>query len=114
MTGEIQKLLDTMHMEAPVTKIMKQSKLRLDSGPLQIGDDWPGYFFRGKHAFFYGSVLAGLIEQVYPDGSPTHESMKDLTSPEIVSKLITYNSLCNLRDELLSVDTREISRELDV
>lgn len=33
---------------------------RAETGPVQFGDDWPGMFIRGKHAFFYLKVCEAL------------------------------------------------------
>lgn len=50
--------LDTRHLpEVPG---------RLESGPVQFGDDWPGVFLRGDNAAYYVMVLASSIESV-PD-----------------------------------------------
>ena len=32
-------------------------KGRMPTGPVQFGDDWPGYFFRGDDAFALANVL---------------------------------------------------------
>jgi len=34
---------------------------RVESGPLQINDDWPGVFIRGDNAMFYGMALKDLL-----------------------------------------------------
>lgn len=34
---------------------------RVESGPLQINDDWPGVFIRGDNAMFYGMALRDLL-----------------------------------------------------
>jgi hypothetical protein len=31
---------------------------RVETGPVQFGDDWPGTFIRGDNAFFYASYLS--------------------------------------------------------
>jgi hypothetical protein len=31
----------------------------MESGPLQVGDDWPGYFLRGDHALHLAGLLRG-------------------------------------------------------
>jgi len=37
---------------------------RIESGPLQVGDDWPGTFIRGDNSFYYGTVLTGVIKRL--------------------------------------------------
>ena len=36
--------------------------MRLETGVIQEGDDWPGVFIRGDNAFHYARVLAALIQ----------------------------------------------------
>ena len=37
---------------------------RVESGPVQFGDDWPGVFLRGDNACWYGFVLKQFLESV--------------------------------------------------
>lgn len=36
---------------------------RVETGPVQFGDDWPGVFIRGDNAFFYARGLERLIRE---------------------------------------------------
>lgn len=37
---------------------------RVESGPLQVNDDWPGVFIRGDNAMFYGMALRDLLSML--------------------------------------------------
>lgn len=37
---------------------------RIESGPIQFGDDWPGLFLRGDDCFHYASHLRRVLETV--------------------------------------------------
>jgi hypothetical protein len=43
---------------------------RVETGPVQFGDDWPGVFIRGDNAMVYAMALSSLIKQ---DGDPISE-----------------------------------------
>jgi len=34
---------------------------RVETGPVQFGEDWPGYFLQGKHAFAMRLAIATLL-----------------------------------------------------
>lgn len=36
---------------------------RVETGPVQFGDDWPGTFFRGDSAAFYAMSIATVLER---------------------------------------------------
>lgn len=41
---------------------------RVETGPTQFGDDWPGIFIRGDNAFAYALALEYLLsEDTQPD-----------------------------------------------
>lgn len=43
-----------------IQKIERDASLpRVETGPVQFGDDWPGVFFRGDNAFEF-ALLLGL------------------------------------------------------
>jgi len=64
-----EKMKDT---EAPTVSGSSQERLvmlpmpdgmtRMESGPIQFGDDWPGVFLRGDNAIGTGIVLNGLAD----------------------------------------------------
>jgi len=35
---------------------------RVESGPIQFGDDWPGVFIRGDNALFFASYIDHAIK----------------------------------------------------
>lgn len=35
---------------------------RVESGPIQFGDDWPGVFIRGDNALGYALALRGILD----------------------------------------------------
>lgn len=37
---------------------------RVETGPVQFGDDWPGVFIRGDNAFFYCMALRRAVSQL--------------------------------------------------
>jgi hypothetical protein len=43
-----------------IRKIEKQEE-RVESGPIQFGDDWPGYFIRGDQAFALRAALESTL-----------------------------------------------------
>ncbi len=36
--------------------------VRVETGPIQFGDDWPGTFIRGDNAAYYAAHLKRLID----------------------------------------------------
>ena len=40
-----------------VKKIPYDEKGRVETGPVQFGDDWPGVFIRGDNANYYAFML---------------------------------------------------------
>lgn len=40
---------------------------RVETGPVQFGDDWPGVFIRGDNAFAYAMALQEAMETI-PEG----------------------------------------------
>jgi hypothetical protein len=38
-------------------------RARVETGPLQFGDDWPGTFMRGDHSLFFYFALCELLSQ---------------------------------------------------
>lgn len=43
-------------MSESIRKLPAQEQ-RVETGPLQFGDDWPGVFIRGDHAFHFAMSL---------------------------------------------------------
>lgn len=44
---------------------LPQQDDRVETGPVQFGDDWPGVFIRGDNAAYYAMVLRTFIEGGY-------------------------------------------------
>ena len=49
--------------EFEIRKIDKQEP-RVETGPVQFGNDWPGVFIRGDNAFFYSMFLKKLSDRI--------------------------------------------------
>jgi hypothetical protein len=37
---------------------------RVETGPIQFGEDWPGTFIRGDNAAYYAMILGEAIKQL--------------------------------------------------
>jgi len=49
--------------DLPVVRLPEQNGIqRLETGPLQVGDDWPGVFIRGDAAAYYAIEIKRAIE----------------------------------------------------
>lgn len=60
---------------------------RVETGPIQFGDDWPGVFIRGDNALVYAHILEQLLYVANPDrlrqlsiGAPMAELIRTLRS----------------------------------
>lgn len=40
---------------------------RVETGPLQINEDWPGLFIRGDNAAYYAMCIRNLVAVMPPD-----------------------------------------------
>lgn len=49
-----------------MTRIISRQETRVETGPVQFGEDWPGVFIRGDEAM----GLAAQIEALQPCDSP--------------------------------------------
>lgn len=45
----------------PMRKLPEQEP-RIETGPIQFGDDWPGLFIRGDNAFYFAMSIQALVE----------------------------------------------------
>lgn len=43
---------------------------RMESGPVQFGDDWPGVFIRGDHALSIGMMCIAVANIIAAGGRP--------------------------------------------
>jgi hypothetical protein len=44
-----------------VRKILQPEGGRVETGPTQFGDDWPGVFIRGDNALWYAHLLKSAL-----------------------------------------------------
>jgi len=44
-------------------KKFEQQKERIETGPVQFGNDWPGIFIRGDHAGYLAFTLSKQLEK---------------------------------------------------
>ncbi len=52
---------------ATPVRILPQATPRVETGPVQFGDDWPGIFIRGDNAFHYAINLSLALDKVQTD-----------------------------------------------
>jgi len=55
ITADLSKIPDPFHI--------KEHGDRIESGALIINNDWPGIFFRGDDALYFGMMLSQLLEK---------------------------------------------------
>jgi hypothetical protein len=41
---------------------------RIETGPVQFGDDWPGLFIRGDNAAMYANAIHNALEEIDKEG----------------------------------------------
>lgn len=70
---------------------------RVETGPVQFGDDWPGTFVRGDNSAFYAGVLAGVILRLKAGKSPDPFALGIL---ENMAALFATSTNSPLGDEL--------------
>jgi len=65
---------------------------RPETGPMQFGEDWPGYFIRGDNAVYLGMLLEGMLKDEmleigYPllDATILRNLARDLQSSDVRS-----------------------------
>ncbi len=44
-------------------RVLPETNPRVETGPIQFGDDWPGVFIRGDNAFHYAINLSLVLEK---------------------------------------------------
>ena len=74
--------METRHLPAP-----NDGKGRVESGPVQFGDDWTGVFLRGDHCAYYALCLDQLSEQV--------DKMEDIVAALAIRNLLEMFSSSN-------------------
>jgi hypothetical protein len=61
---------------------------RIETGPIQFGDDWPGVFIRGDNAMHYAMLLTFALK---------HEIDADALSKEVLRALVRLLASCDTR-----------------
>lgn len=61
-----------------IKKIEYNEKERVETGPIQFGNDWPGIFIRGDNCGYYVQCLVELKK--YPDSSMAQSALDDIIS----------------------------------
>lgn len=72
-----------------IQKINADNAQRIETGPLQIGDDWPGVFMRGDESFYYKMML----ESLDTDGM-------NILQKQVIQNLIVLFKSCRLTQEV--------------
>jgi len=69
MTRKIQKLtVDLSQIPCPFR--MYPHAERVETGPVQFNDDWPGVFIRGDNALWLAMCLGNYLDTVEKGGKP--------------------------------------------
>jgi hypothetical protein len=50
--------------QTPDIRVLHAQATRVETGPVQFGDDWPGVFIRGDNAFGYVGALDAVLRKV--------------------------------------------------
>ena len=70
---------------------------RIESGPVQFNDDWPGVFIRGDNAMFYGMALKGLLSMLKDDNN--------------MDRMLTVSPLYGLAELLASCNVNTLRKD---
>lgn len=70
---------------------------RIETGPVQFNDDWPGVFIRGDNAMFYGMALKSLLSM-----------LKDDTN---IDRMLTVSPLYGLAELLASCNVNTLRKD---
>lgn len=76
---------------------------RLESGPVQCGDDWPGIFVRGDDAARFSQSLHmffQMLPEEFKGSIPAHQAM-------LVEKFLQKNMRSELKDDVQYVERRQ-------
>jgi len=84
-----------------VTKLQKITveglQERIETGPLQINDDWPGTFIRGDNAAYYAMMLGDILSNI------REEDFKSF------SNMVAWSTMTNLYKVLRSSNVNIIT-----
>ena len=69
MTRKIQKIIvDLSQIPCPFN--MREHAERVETGPVQFNDDWPGFFLRGDSTLYYAMCLENVLNAVETGEKP--------------------------------------------
>ena len=69
MSRKIQKLtVDLSQIPCPFD--MREHAERVETGPVQFNDDWPGFFLRGDSTLYYAMCLENVLNAVETGEKP--------------------------------------------
>lgn len=54
-------------------RVLDHTGDRVETGPTQFGDDWPGVFIRGDNAMAYATILEMFLEDM-KDSAPATDT----------------------------------------
>ena len=54
-------------MTTDIRKLLAQER-RVETGPIQFGEDWPGVFIRGDNAAYYALVVGETLHELSGQG----------------------------------------------
>ncbi len=74
-----------------IQKITTEIDRRIETGPLQVNDDWPGVFIRGDNALHYAAQLQHLLDMIDVKDSEM------ILSSEMITKAVITGLLCDLQ-----------------
>lgn len=63
-------------LEAMNVRELPEADPRVETGTVQFGEDWPGLFLRGKHAFWFAQHLEWAISLIEEDSIGTEMMMR--------------------------------------
>jgi hypothetical protein len=49
-----------------IVRKFDEQKERVETGPIQFGNDWPGIFIRGDNALWFAFLLKGFLDGTIP------------------------------------------------
>lgn len=85
---ELKKIDAIMHLDE-----------RIETGPVQFNDDWPGVFIRGDNAMFYGMALKSLLSMLKNDND--------------MERMLTISPLYGLAELLASCNVNRLRKDED-
>lgn len=81
-------------------------KTRVETGPVQFDDDWPGVFFRGDNSFHYSMILSHIIEEVEKNEEFKQKHFFDLNVLHSLKKDLNSSSFNKMNDPRIITETR--------